>query len=460
LFVLPAELSLLMRRPGFFAIVVLYAVSAAASSPLTPAETRGRRIYRHGESVSGRAITAQIGGGELGASVFPCATCHGADGRGVPEGTVEPPDVRWRVLTNILVPPDGQGRRRPRYDEALFARALQHGVDAGGNRLSAVMPRYRMAGADLADLVAYLKRLGDEPQPGVSDTALAVATLDARARPVLEAFLADVNAQGGIHGRALQLKDAAGDVFAIIGAAAPEESVAARIRDESIPLITPLPFDSPPPSAFFLFSDAESQAAALRQHFGGDARTSHVLHRTADWDTVAANKNDDDLLLLVGSGVDTSVILRRLAALQWRPRVLIAGASLPPEILDAGPSFRDRIFLAAPTLPTDATADARRELLAFIARHHLPATQLAATMATVAAGRVFVDGLKRAGRELTREKLIASLETLYQFNTGLTPPVSYARGRHAGATGAYIVAVDVDRRTFVPMPDGWIRPRQ
>jgi len=312
--------------------------SLLAAALLTPPETRGRQIYRQGESESGRAITARIGDGEFGAGLFACATCHGADGRGVAEGTVEPADVRWSALSKNLVPPDGRGRRRPRYDETSLARALRHGVDAGGNRLSPVMPRYQMTDADLADLVAYLKRLGDEPQPGVSDTALTIATLDPRARPVLEAFLADVNADGGVHGRSLQLRDAgvdaihvaAIDAFAIIGGAAP-------VSDEGMPFITPLPFDAAPSSAFFLFSNAESQAAALREHFGP---ATHTLRRTEDWDAVAASEQrDDDLLLLLGPDVDASAILRRLAPLSWRPRLLIAGASAPAALLDAGPRF-------------------------------------------------------------------------------------------------------------------------
>ncbi|HEX7809126.1 MAG TPA: ABC transporter substrate-binding protein, partial [Thermoanaerobaculia bacterium] len=164
-------------------------------------------------------------------------------------------------------------------------------------------------------------------------------------------------------------------------------------------------------------------------------------------------------LLLVGPDVDTSAILRRIAESSWRPRVLIAGASAPAALLDAGPSFRGRIFFAVPSLPSDCTDDARRELAAFLDRHRLPRTQLPATMATLAMSRVFLEGLKRAGRDVTREKLTASLESLYQFATNLTPPVTYARGRHAGSTGAYIVAVDVDARTFVPIGKGWIQGR-
>jgi hypothetical protein len=62
-----------------------------------------------------------------------------------------------------------------------------------------------------------------------------------------------------------------------------------------------------------------------------------------------------------------------------------------------------------------------------------------ATMATL---RVFTEALKRAGRDLTREKVIATLEQLYDFPTGLAPPITFNRNRRIGAAGAWIVEED------------------
>jgi hypothetical protein len=56
--------------------------------------------------------------------------------------------------------------------------------------------------------------------------------------------------------------------------------------------------------------------------------------------------------------------------------------------------------------------------------------------------RVFVEGLKRAGRDLTRETLITSLEQLYLFPTGVTPPITYARNRHLGSTTVHVLRVE------------------
>ena len=431
-----------------FAIVALLTLSAVAA-PLTPAEKRGRHIFQHGESPAGRPMTAVTGGAELGANIFACGTCHGMDGRGVAEGSVEPSEIRWETLQKIVM----TGRKRPRYDDERLKRAIREGVDSAGNALSPVMPRFRISDADLSDLVAYLKRLGNEPQPGLSADAITVTTAaPGLAHAVIAGYFKDVNAAGGIFGRSLKLADVApAEAFAVIGAT---EGVEAKFGDERIPLITPFPTASPSPSSFFLFSDLETQVQALASHVGIDGRTVHVRHdgspaARAAAESLDAPKNakrsDDDLLFLIGTGIDTKAVMRELEASNWKPRVLIAGANLSAEIFDAPAP----VFVAVPALPSDLTDEGRAELIAFAERHALPTEQLAPQIATYAAVKVFVEGLKRAGRDLTRESLIASLEQLYQFATGVTPPISYARKRHIGSTGAHILAVDAKTRTFV-----------
>lgn len=54
---------------------------------------------------------------------------------------------------------------------------------------------------------------------------------------------------------------------------------------------------------------------------------------------------------------------------------------------------------------------------------------------------VFVEGLKRAGRDLTREKFIAALESLKAFNTGLVPPQTFSSADHEGTREMHLVKV-------------------
>jgi hypothetical protein len=377
---------------------------------------RGRHIYLHG---AGTAIVN--GSAELPASSLPCGSCHGPDGRGIAEGTVVPADVRWSALSH----PRTAGKLRLRYDDALLRRAIAEGVDASDNPLSPVMPRYRMGDGELADLIAYLRRLGETPEPGLTASQISVATGMAAHAPVIRAYFEDVNRAGGIFGRSLQLVDASEAAFAMLSGGEGDP-------DERMPVIAPFPSPAAARTSFFLYPDLETQALALAKAVQGP-RAVYVVH---DGSAAAAAASellvregwtvqslgsvkgrDDDVLFLLGR-VDPEPVIRRLDALQWSPRVL----------------------LATPTVPDDVTPEGFQELQAFAARHALPRTQLPAQIATYATVKVFVEGLKRAGRELTREKLIAALEQLYQFPTGLTPPVTFNRNRRIGSDG-YVVTL-------------------
>jgi hypothetical protein len=57
---------------------------------------------------------------------------------------------------------------------------------------------------------------------------------------------------------------------------------------------------------------------------------------------------------------------------------------------------------------------------------------------------------------LSREKLITVLEGLYDYETGLTPRITFGPNRRVGASGAYVVRVDAERKEFA-LTGGWVK---
>jgi ABC-type branched-subunit amino acid transport system substrate-binding protein len=51
-----------------------------------------------------------------------------------------------------------------------------------------------------------------------------------------------------------------------------------------------------------------------------------------------------------------------------------------------------------------------------------------------AAAQLVVEGLRRAGTELTREGFIQALESIEDWTGGLLPPISYSPNDHRGLT--------------------------
>jgi branched-chain amino acid transport system substrate-binding protein len=77
------------------------------------------------------------------------------------------------------------------------------------------------------------------------------------------------------------------------------------------------------------------------------------------------------------------------------------------------------------------------------------------TAAGFAAAQIFVEGLRRAGPNPTREGLIRALETLRDYNGAYVGPVTYTPTSHEGLRGAYI---DVVRNGVLVQVTGYQYP--
>lgn len=63
-------------------------------------------------------------------------------------------------------------------------------------------------------------------------------------------------------------------------------------------------------------------------------------------------------------------------------------------------------------------------------------------LAGYGAGKIVEEALRRAGRDLTRDRFIEALETLRDFDPGVIFPVTYTRDRHEGTSQTAIVRVN------------------
>lgn len=496
---------------------------------LTPSERRGKELYLRGTSAAGRDVLAYLGDAslEVPASTVSCGGCHGLHGEGKSEGGVVPGNLTWEVLTKPYGHTHASGRKHQAFDEATLARAVTKGVDPSDNHLASVMPRYDLTPDEMADLTAYLKRISADRDPGLSDTAINIGSLLPTAGPqgeigqtmraVFSAYFDEVNAQGGIYGRHIEVRfGAASDedtraqaerflereqVFALTGGVmGGNEDELTRLSAESeVPVVGPFtlfPQTATPLNrqVFYLFSGLEEQARALvdfavqkspdakagaatlvypegdmpagagpavERQFRKDGwkavRVLKYRHEGFDAARLTREAGGAGVLLFLGSGAEEKALLSEAAKSNWTPTVLLLGPLSGPEVFDAPAAFRQKIFLAFPSAPSDQTPDGVAEFRAFAERHRLPQRHLAAQLSAYCAAKILVEGLKRAGRELSREKLIESLEGLYEFNTGLTPPITYGPNRRIGTSDAYVISVDLANRQFVPASN-WITP--
>jgi ABC-type branched-subunit amino acid transport system substrate-binding protein len=162
-----------------------------------------------------------------------------------------------------------------------------------------------------------------------------------------------------------------------------------------------------------------------------------------------------DAVLWLASGKDLGAFFRAAAAAQVLPLVLAPSAFVGPEIYEAPKQFSGRLFLSFPLLPSDQTKGGEIQFLELARMGKLSQGNLAERLAALSAANLLVYTLQKAGREVTREKIIEILEKLFRFETGQTPPLTFTPNRRVGANGAHIVGIDLERKQPL-LPSSWV----
>ena len=336
---------------------------------------------------------------------------------------------------------------------------------------------------------------------------------------VLRAWAAELGEGGGLYGRAVEVVPftlpadpaewngaVAGfldgeDVFALVGAylAGGETELTPLLRERKVPLVGPftlLPKIERPvnPQVFYLLPGLAVQGRALvrfgLERDGEGGGVAVVLHpegneelaevaaemvaegRRRGWERLEARTFDAramdplglastlatigaEAVFFLGDAADRQILLQGADHYNWRPEVYAPGSMAGPEAFATPPAFGGRLFLAFPTLPDDRDPEAVDTWRAMAEEHGLPDGHAAVQLTTLAAARLFEEGVKRAGRDLSRSKLVAELETLYQWDSGLTPLLTFTPNRRIGAQGAHVVVLDLEGRTFERV-GGWV----
>lgn len=497
--------------------LLLAGAAPALAVELSPREREGKRIFLSGESPSGAPVTARLGrgGDALPASALPCASCHGEDALGRTEGGARAPSITWSELSKPYGHVHPGGRKHPPFDPRSFARAVAAGVDPAGAALDGAMPRYDFSQRDLASLVAYLRRVAEDLDPGISAAELRVGTVlpasgpgagaGREMRAAMEARLAALNAAGGLHGRRLRLEvaeyDAAGGAGAALAAArdlvlggrvlalvgglfpAAEREIFALADEARIPLVGPFTLHASAagasPWVFHLLAGIGEQAHVLvdfaAERLGTARPRAAVVHvgegRLGDAARAARARLEerafrDVELVSLGSAPGTAEVAARLAREGVEVVVFLGGDAELSALTAAANArgWRPQLLLPGGLAPR-AAIGAPRSLdgRVFLAYPTLPSDERpgarrwqareagAAALQAEAAVALLAEGLRRAGRAVGRKALVASLEGLWQLDVGLVPPLTYGPSRRVGALGAHVVAADVAARAFRPL---------
>jgi ABC-type branched-subunit amino acid transport system substrate-binding protein len=326
-------------------------------------------------------------------------------------------------------------------------------------------------------------------------------------KALLTAYFDDLNQRGGVYGRRIVLRFAeSGDdstatlknarrlaatpVFALVAPFVPgaEQKLAALAQANKTPLVGLLALSVPSEPAnrevFYLlpgFQQLEQELvrfAAVQEKSAMEKTAVVVADSKLQTDVAAAMqatwkelsvekprefvlsaKNREDTVrdlhsqgietvFFVGGGEQLSPWIQAADRAEWAPRVFVLGPLLDESILTAPARFQGRIFAAYPQLqPETGAVD---EFDYFLESHNLASDHRLVQISAYCAAKILVEALVRAGKNLTREKLILTLEKMRDFQTGLLPGITFGANRRVGSFKAEIVCVDLTSHSFQP----------
>jgi ABC-type branched-subunit amino acid transport system substrate-binding protein len=334
-------------------------------------------------------------------------------------------------------------------------------------------------------------------------------------RELLVAFALQANEQGGFYGRHLQfafvnapakVEARAGIIRDFIEAEQPfvliasyvtgcEEEIGHYLDENKVPLIGPIALNAADGSlrhryVFHLVAGLAGQGEALAKFatkLPELKRSAALLVHRADDDAISVatetirkrliaagwpaprdvafteNSTPDWATLLRGDNVDAVFWFAPAPGLDRLYRAAVNAGSSPflfapnvlagPELLSAPPGFAGRIFCSFPTIPSDQTPAGRSEFLKLAGE--ATASDAGFSRLALASAKLLVHGLQQTGKEVSREKLVEILETLYDYDTELTPAITFTQNRRIGAGGVHVVGIDLERKSVV-LPSTWV----
>ena len=128
----------------------------------------------------------------------------------------------------------------------------------------------------------------------------------------------------------------------------------------------------------------------------------------------------------------------------WYPDFFCLGNYSDIQPTEIPQSFDGRIFLAFPNWLDEFSQKGWDLYKSLKVKYDLPDDFQNMQLSALGAAMIYVEAVRNCGRKITREKLISNLEKLYEFKTGLIPPISYGLNSRIGSQKVYIVSLDLE----------------
>lgn len=190
----------------------------------------------------------------------------------------------------------------------------------------------------------------------------------------------------------------------------------------------------------------------------GLAASTGVTYETTDKDfssqALKLQQTGADTLVMWSTPQPTAGLLKEIEKLGWKPTIVMSGVNADPSTIALAGTAIDGAWSAG-WLPdyTNATDPKVVPYLDFM-KKYLPNEAVGGfSVSGYAEAELMATGLKKAGKNLTRESFIAAMESLNGWDEGMAYKVSYGPTNRQGQNAIYLAQASVKDKIFSKKTD-------
>lgn len=169
---------------------------------------------------------------------------------------------------------------------------------------------------------------------------------------------------------------------------------------------------------------------------------------------VALKDKNPDAVILAVIPKHGALFMKEAQRLAWKPRVVGHNTMADPTVLDLAGDAIEGVHVNLITAAETMNKDAVREANQILAKYYPKTKPGYYPYLGMAGAIIFVEAAKRVGPDLTRQKLIATLEAFGTYGAGVVPPVNWNASYHGGP-GATSFGYAVWKGGKLDVMQGW-----
>jgi ABC-type branched-subunit amino acid transport system substrate-binding protein len=148
---------------------------------------------------------------------------------------------------------------------------------------------------------------------------------------------------------------------------------------------------------------------------------------------VAIKQADPEVIILGVIPKHGALFVKEAQRLGWKPKMVGHNTVADPVVLDlAGAEALEGVYVNLMTAVDSMDTPAVKKANEILAKYYPQTKPGYYPYLGMAGGIIIIEAIKRAGNDLTRAKLISSLEGLGHFEPGVLPPIDWSATYHGG----------------------------